>query len=106
MRDWDYWIVTKGGNSSNRTEGESCDGKGGMCGCGQVQIKSNYIQPTNSQLLNPFHHRSGTKVYSKYDEKGNLWIKVDGIFRGTPTSCASVWKVRRREGTKPKRGTN
>ncbi|GMI47090.1 hypothetical protein TrCOL_g7156 [Triparma columacea] len=35
---------------------------------------------------------SGTKVYSKYDEKGNLWIKVDGIFRGTPTSCASVWK--------------
>jgi hypothetical protein len=37
---------------------------------------------------------SGTKVYSKYDDKGNLWIKVDGIFRGTPTSCASVWKVR------------
>jgi hypothetical protein len=71
--------------------------RGGCADVGKYKY-SNYIQPTTSQLLNPFHHRSGTKVYSKYDEKGNLWIKVDGIFRGTPTSCASVWKVRRREG--------
>jgi len=37
-------------------------------------------------------NNTGTKVYSKYDEKGNLWIKVDGNFQGTPASCASVWK--------------
>ena len=27
-----------------------------------------------------------------YDEKGNFWIKVDGIYKGTPTTCTSIWK--------------
>ena len=35
---------------------------------------------------------TGTKVYSMYDDKGHFWIKVDGIFKGTPTTCTSIWK--------------
>ena len=30
---------------------------------------------------------TGTKVFSKYDEEGHFWIKIDGIFKGTPTTC-------------------
>ncbi|GMI06561.1 hypothetical protein TrLO_g4085 [Triparma laevis f. longispina] len=39
-----------------------------------------------------YKDQNNTKVYSKYDEKGNFWIKVDGIFKGSPTTCASIWK--------------
>ncbi|GMH89436.1 hypothetical protein TrVE_jg13090 [Triparma verrucosa] len=39
-----------------------------------------------------YKDENNTKVYSKYDEKGNFWIKVDGIFYGNPTTCASIWK--------------
>jgi hypothetical protein len=37
-------------------------------------------------------NKAGTKVYYKYDEKKNFWIKVDGKLEISGSACASIWK--------------